>query len=385
LRLVVFCLYPGIRGSVFSYFMKTSEIDTDLLFKRVSAEHISRGLEELFASIDKKDCDISRSTNSNFLILTSASEDKEVIEDLLSTFSMTHPGRFFIISGDSQKEGIESEVSLRCQTLSRSSYICSEVIRISSSVASLSAVPSIVRAHMMSGVPTEVFLRRPEVNIELFQQFISFCDLLIIDSEEFENDFLMMERLTRLDVPVLDLQWIGLSAWREQIKSIFERPFLEGCLSGISRIAAAGNSSLNPGYPAAVLLMAGWLIGSLRLEVESYGESGYECVSTTGNIVQLRLDSQIKKGSLSSLLALEMFFSGKVSGRHDLKILLERKEVLDTTIEFQDVHKLSRPLDEESLTARIKKYFLIGESTTNYQSALQNALELHRLYKAFIR
>jgi len=362
--------------------MKRAATQQNLSYNQIPIEDINKSLDEQFEKVDTGESSVSRSRNSNFIFLTSSAEEWEVVDDLLSTFSVTHPGRFFVISADSKKQEIKTEVSLRCQSLSKSTSICSDVIRISSGVDTLDAVPSIVRANLMSGVATEIFLRHPEVNMNLFHHFLPLSDLVIIDSCEFEDDFSLLDQLSSISIPVLDLQWVGLSVWREQVKSIFERPLLVECLQGITKIRISGRkASASLSYPAAVLILAGWFMSRMKLEVESFGESGYECVSSFGQTVRLVLESNTEV-SESSLMEVELVFAAQDTG---LRVFLERKKVLDTTIEFGGIHKLSRPLDEETLTARIRRYFLIGESITNYQEALVNALELENLHRAFLR
>jgi glucose-6-phosphate dehydrogenase assembly protein OpcA len=218
--------------------------------------------------------------------------------------------------------------------------------------------------------------------------FYPIADLIIIDSELCWDDLSAMEELQVRSNMLVDLQWIGLSPWREQLKSVFDRPAVKNSLKQ-GRGAALFDIQIKCGASeiAEPLLLAGWILTRLKLEPTGFGVGVFECIAQDGGIARLKISRTAeKKSAIPGVQSLTIFLreSSADIQPDDLRISIRRTgELLETEIHAGDIHKMSASLESQDLVEKLRRFFLIGESTANYPATLKAAIDLSRLRQGY--
>ncbi|MBN8551108.1 MAG: glucose-6-phosphate dehydrogenase assembly protein OpcA [Deltaproteobacteria bacterium] len=346
-----------------------------------SLDGISSALTKLFSSLETKDKTFNRAAHSNVIIPVSAVGLLESIESEIDTLSLVHPSRFFVVYLDEAQPVPTASVSARCHALSKTEHVCSEVVRIACSRAGFVAVPSLIRANSLTDMATEVYLADVRVPADVLNLLIVPGNTLILDSANFEQRYDELDHLEHLVGSVLDLQWVGLGLWRDEIKDLFGRPLVREYTRAVRSVEISSSSASGSDGPAA-LLLAGWIAGRLGLSrTLTRVEDGVLCSDGGGR--ELKVKFNITRASGPSKLSEVLFTFDPLrvgSSPQSQYIRLRRNgEALETMVDLNVSYRTTRPFDDESAAGRIRRYFLIGESMTNYTAASRVALEVARL------
>lgn len=312
---------------------------------------------------------------SNVLVLQGETDGRE-LNGWINSFSLVHPSRFFVVSASPDHPENSVEVSGRCHLVSSAATVCSEVIQMKVRPESLPAVPSLIRAHALPSAPTHLFILDESPSRELLLMMTALAGTVYFDSDRLKGFFEVVGRLKRLVPKLVDLQWISLAGWRSQVKAVFDRGHLVERIGTIGRIELVGSEKEGRDLPAPLYLMAGWVLDRLGLDPISYGASGYECRSRAGRSVELSVETV--PGGETRLDRLTLF------GEDALSVMITRAGgALETSVEGPCSYRWSQLLDDESSHALLERFFLVGESTTNYPAAAHVVQLLHQLKKAF--
>jgi hypothetical protein len=377
---------------------------------------VQRALSRLFADLQGVGDSYTRAASTNVIIPVHSGEGAERSEELIEELARLHPSRFFVIGFDSSLPKLVSHVTARCHLMGRgpdgkAQHVCSEVVRFVAPPADARALAEALRANLVIGTPTELVLLDPAVEESLLALSLPLCEHVFHDSSMFCKRENLLATISEANLHCVDLQWIALGVWRDQIRAAFDNRATLGLARGLERIEisaegvrGATGAALTP---MASLLLAGWFASRLGLEVRgaaaspsSSGEVStggdveaaksvsytLNCASPAGSSVQVVLVSTQDtvgetpewfgaEGSPEPKL-LSVSLHGIVRGGKPASVRLERRErTLEATIRGGDrAQVLSRPFEEEGALARLKRYFLIGESTINYAPALSLAL-----------
>jgi glucose-6-phosphate dehydrogenase assembly protein OpcA len=351
-------------------------MNTQIAYTPTAPAAISSALNSVFASMTRQERPTHRrSANSNFIAVAGSPGALEGLDTLIDMLCLARPSRFFVTYLDEAGPRLSTEISARCHLLSKSENICSEVIRLGASKRGFAAVPGVIRANLLTGMSTEIFLQDPNVPGELVQTLLPLADQLIFDSSLFENRLDMLRAVERIPQGIVDLQWIGLAPWRDEIKNIFARQALSENLGGIARVEIAAELAPRSERPLCALLMGAWLMERLGLTARRRSGKGVMCTAADGREVEVAILS--KAAGASRLAAVDFGFAGAGQGQ---RVRLDRTEKgLDIAIHCGERLHLWRPIDDESGTARLERYFLIGESFANYRAEFRGALALDGL------
>jgi len=192
---------------------------------------------------------------------------------------------------------------------------------------------------------------------------------------------------------LVDLQWVALAGWREQVKLVFDRVDVLRFLPSLCRVTVHASIAGNSTWCAAANLFVGWLAARLGLQLHSpsgdlvLGEPAYGRVSANCVLPQRSVDFEFELESLpsskeSAISRVEFGFHPEVGATDGAEhrvgsIVLEAKEALDTHVELPGLSlHFTRPFDEASTNARLLRLFLVGESMMQYHVALQGALTI---------
>lgn len=341
-----------------------------------SLPDISARLAEIFSTMESEDSGLIKSANQNLIILCADSDSKERMDSLIDAFAGVHPSRFFALRGDTK---ISVDISARCHPIGGGSGVCSELIRISYPNEWIARLPSIIRANLIPGKLTELYVSDPTTMPALLQTIAPLAERIYFDSQDFTKGLRTIEDIRRQSNVLVDFEWMRLSAWRDQIKDIFERPTLNREIPKLTAVQIQYEAGNSERVSTGAYLLAGWVVRRLGGEPKSYGKNGYECLR--GSLAPFYLTLDVKKNSGSDTLRRVIGISMTFGTSGSIKI--ERKAALETTVTYGGGMHISKPVDDESELGIIRRYFLVGESTANFDSSLLAALELRRLRHGF--
>jgi len=355
-------------------------------YRETSLSEINAGLNSMLAGMDKEGpVRFARSTTSN--VLLGVNKLSAEVDQFISELAMIHPSRFFLISLEPGLPSLEAQVALRCHGLSASQKVCSEVVRISCPADMLGALPGVVRANLIAGTNNELFVLDAGVNDALMKVLMGLANQVFFDSAELERRLYLISEFAAFADTLVDLTWLELEPWRQELKEAFDRPLLRGFLPALSLIKLEAQVPRigPPGghLPWRLALMAGWLISCLKLEVVGYRAGVFEAVTAAGRRVYIQTGLQTDS-ERCGLSALEFMFLEPGKKEVRLSVKNQKNEVLETTVQPFEDFKSVRPLRRESRFAYVRRYFQIGEAGFSYRDALRNALDVLSLIEDLV-
>ena len=350
-------------------------------YSRASLSGIADGLNRIFASLRRETGDVYvRSTSSNVIIPVSSEKDLNELDAFIDKFTLLQPSRFFILIYTAQPGQLGADITARCHGLTATQHVCCEVVRISCPDGSLSALPELVRANLIPGMATRLLAMDSRVESAALDSLAPMCDEIIFDSSDFEDRSDFLTHLLDLSPRLIDLQWVALGLWREQLRLVFERPICQQVLPLLETIIlTATPSSPETGHKlraASIVLLAGWFIDSLGLEVFRSSPGGFDCYSQQGKLVRLVFE---EKGiaERSRMDQAHMLF--RHSPSELFSVSLRRGERLEVAVKMKENLVYSCYFEDETPWGLLKRYFQLGEVFGQYSTALRNAVDLRSL------
>ncbi|NDC38530.1 MAG: hypothetical protein EBZ48_10815 [Proteobacteria bacterium] len=339
-------------------------------FVPVEPAEISAALNRVFAEMRRSGRTYTRSANRTMLVLSSGRQSGSGLDGLLRTFAQVHPSRFFVLIQGSAEQRLKTEIATIGISLSKAEVSCSEVIRISSAPKDSKVVAEIVRSQLLSGMPIELAVFDSEVPAEVIQRFAAVADLALYDSAFLEDKPQVLSGLVELAQPSIDTQWLTLAPWRDEVRRVFDRPSLAQVLPHLTVISIESFSP-DPGVvPTCSALLAGW-IGS-RLGLTSVRRTAQEraMLGSDGRSVSVRFSrTGAALDAIVNRVAMHFGDLGEVC------FVRDGGEIL-TKVGIAPEYLSQRPIEDEEREAVLRRYFLIGESTANYPSAMRLGLTL---------
>ncbi len=350
---------------------------------------ISKSLNEVFDAFKDSGSDnvYTRAASSNLILIgpKGASNDKawqaEVkdVENIANSFSLVHPSRIFIVVQDESADGMKADVAAQCHLVSAKSHICSEIVKITVHPAMLAGVSSVIRANLIAGANTELFMQDISKGLEVFEHLAQISDQLIFDSAQVPEAIGPLHTLMKKGITMIDLHWVRQGFWREQIKSVFDKPALSNILASLETVELKIRGPKMKHISASTILFpAAWMIQRLKMRPLSYHQGEFHCASQDGRSINLKIDysGEAIAPELSDIVFL---FSPQAGDATCPRVQIHKGQLLETCVNIGQTYNLTRPMEDDSEAALIRRYFLIGESTTNYNAALSVAFELAKL------
>lgn len=339
-----------------------------LLPVNVDLADIEKSLREIAEQIESKG--YSRAIDSNVLVVAPA--HSEAWKGTLEELTKLTPGRFFVLSiGRVEKH---AHLTVMCHS-SGSSTVCSEVVHLQIQAGQEEGLPSLLRAHLLPTVPLHLVVLDPSLDLQLLKTLISLAETIYLDSEEVQDPAGLLAIIEERKLQVVDLQWLALSPWRESIKSSFDRSSMIERLPLIQKIVIRGRSSSTRDVPVSMLLLAGWVAGRLGLSLEGEGRSSPLSFSRdSGERVFIEF---VMEGGDAPRLDVLHLLDGSGAPLLELRHQGDRG-ALEALIHEQLEVKILHPFEDLTSTELLARYFLVGESTSNYCSASRLAVELSK-------
>jgi hypothetical protein len=336
----------------------------------VEPSEISATMARIFSNLRKAGREYTRSANRNMLVLSSGRDPGVGMGGLLTTFAEVHPSRFFVLVQGSEEQRLKVEIAVIGISFSKSDVSCSEVIRISSAPKHSKIVAEIVRSQLLSGLPIELAVFDTGVPREVVERFSAVADTALYDSSVFDGAPDLLGNLVELAQSSVDTQWLVLAPWRDEIRRVFDRQDYRRALPHLSSLSI---DSLCPdpiAVPPCAALLAGW-IGSRVGHTEVRRDGGERSLRDAEGR-ELRVSFARRAAALDSVVSR----IGIGFGDHGEVVVERDSGVLRTVVAISPGYRSERPLEDESRDAVLRRYFLIGESTANYPSAMRLGLKL---------
>jgi glucose-6-phosphate dehydrogenase assembly protein OpcA len=365
-------------------------MNSSLTYSPVEVGAISKSLAALFET-ETEDQVITRASATNVIVSGATLERLARVTELVELIAPVHPARFFIPVMDPAASTMRAEVAAACVRVSNGSDVCSEVVRIYFPASLRSAVPSVIRAHMLPGLSSEVFEFSWD---ESSQQLIKQCDQLYFDAQSLppEDLLTLLDGVSHLKVPMVDFNWVRLGIWREEIKRTFDMPITQTSLPHLVRVRIE-SADFSPGkYDASAYTLAGWIAYRLGCELIAYSRDGWECKRRSGGSITFQITAPSGVDGVNNpdqsgvtRVSLDAMRSGSTTPENSSKTVawLVKSDVLETHIEGEEGVVFKRALEKDDLMEVIERFFLVGDSTVNYDPALKLGLEMFRLTRGF--
>lgn len=347
-----------------------------------SIEKISSALNQLFDKMKAGADELLRTSSKNAVIYLADSAQRQVADDILGTLTEVSPARIFIVSEENTADEPTATVSALCHGLSKKEHICSEVVNLKVGKSNAHKIPFIIRAHSLSGVPTELYVvgaisgRENQV-----RSLIHIADSIYFDSQIYFDQFAFMLHEVGNDKRLVDLAWLRLSMWRDEVKNLFETTQVDSLLEALTAVHISAVAQKGSNSSSAAYILAGWILSKLGFEVSALSSHSFECQRKGGKVLDLSvlLDGAGQEGSLSEVV----FRFEPVANRIPIELKITRAAELVTRATGEPAPRSVRALEEESLHQTLSRFFLVGDPIRSYSRAAAIALELQELKRGY--
>jgi len=310
-----------------------------------------------------------RAAHSNLLVFHHDLPPDE-LGNWIDSLTLVNPSRVFVLSIDDSVEGITLDVGGRCHRVSPSVILCSEVAKVTVPRHRLPELPSVLRAHMLSGARIEAVILQEAIPDWIEQLTGSLAQTVYIDTRVTAGAAQTVPRFWYRKERVIDCAWMWLNPWREVIRQAFDRADLSERLLNLSRV----NFTFSHGAGASLLsllLLPGWIQGRLGLELREVEGTrvllGTEDGTRSVEFNFVEVDEG--RGSVNGMA----FFDRSEEPFLQLRVV---NEILEGQFDEARSWVPLRRYGGEGSRELLERYFLIGASMTHYQSSFRNAVRL---------
>ncbi|BAQ63517.1 glucose-6-phosphate dehydrogenase assembly protein OpcA [Geminocystis sp. NIES-3709] len=184
-------------------------------------------------------------------------------------------------------EGVKAQVSAYCPVNKRSanSLICCEYITVTGVSSAFERVGGVISELMIPELPKFMWWKAGiDEDYPLFQRLLSECDRLIVDSSTFvrpEEELLKIGKLLDKDIPLIDLNWARLSAWKELTAEAFDPPERRSAIWEVDQVTI----DYEKGNPSQALMYLGWLASRLNWQPVEYSYEAGDYNITTVKLI----------------------------------------------------------------------------------------------------
>ena len=358
-----------------AHFMMLADQQIERLsFTAVALSSVKDALARMFASPDQEEVRYLRIGSSN-LVMVCACDCKSCEQDqLVNLLSCVQPGRFFVVCLNQGDSEIQAEVSARCLKLATGEHLCSEVVRLTVPAGRIAALPSVIWANSLTGMPAELFWNRSVIDPEILDLFLPLISRIIIDSSRLDEAIPLLQRIIKRDIEVVDLEWLRVSEWRRAIAEIFADDLPSVVLDRLCEVrvitsrCAASSEELAPG-----LMIAGWLLASMQCHNLCVANDHFVCKCGNRGYFNLRF-VEAEEPANQSIAAIS--FHGADGDQVSLKC--EESQLSAVINVGQGRNVCEFPYQIHSSQQLLERFYVLGEGLQDYRQSLKNALSLHK-------
>ncbi|MCB0354021.1 MAG: glucose-6-phosphate dehydrogenase assembly protein OpcA [Bdellovibrionales bacterium] len=369
-------------------------------FQSVPSSDAGATLARAFEELSSENEDLVRVRSATNLLVYDGEHEQD-IDQFVSVLSEVRPGRFFRVgvSEDFRGKLDDVKVSVRCERSDTGEVYCVEFIEMQLSPLEFKKFESILSAFRYPGVPLHAVVRLHRRHEKLTSRVIEIADRAFVSSErlsdsvlhtligsDLESAFGSSSRRSGEGSNTVDLNWLALSTWRQEIRNAFSTPIPCSLLGNMSLISLEVPFNEKGAPSWSTYLLCGWLMNRLGLAVTASSSHGFECHNEqTKGLVELRL----MPGAEGALPTKVTFADSEASGvrvtvRTAVPSLVEGLMQFETVVERgEEAFRRSSSEKYDGDVGCLERYYKIGESTENYLSSLKEALSLRGLEAGF--
>jgi glucose-6-phosphate dehydrogenase assembly protein OpcA len=339
---------------------------------KVSPEQLTSILSQRATSIAEGGEQFVTAGTVNCILLVTSAYNANELDELTSTLSIVHPNRTFVVTFSDAISQISAEVVSLCHRVSHTEHICSDIIRLQTNKSDILSLLSLIRANLLTGMPTELVLLDPNLDLNIAHNFFALSESILYSSSSFDANFLKL--FVNSKQSLIDFDWIKLGIWRDQIREIFDNPSLYSCINQLDTIKI--NYSVEKevsNLPVTVLLLTGWLACMLSARLEVNNSSTCKFVFADNKKLNLVFNQGSSK-TKSAITSIELGFNPAVN--INILIRQENFELVSIIKANESEYYLRRKLEAQGIVELLKKYYFVGESTKNYLKSLRWAIEI---------
>lgn len=354
--------------------------------KRVQASlpSIQRSLQDLFEQMQKSDDEqmLQRAAAANLVVLVSSAARLAAYTEVVATLCRVHPCRLFLFYFDESLSEPRVETIAQCHRVAGGSAVCTESIVIGAARAHIPRLPSVLRANLVASVPTEVVLSGFDVPQEMLDLVLPIADRVLFSSETFMRRFSALAQLRERALQMIDLQWVAVSPWRGLVKALFDLRAGREVLYSLGEVRIRGQHRTGLPLSAVQLLMAGFVADRLGLHLDEQAEARGLVVLTHSphfeKPILVRFEDGGESGDENPVLqAVEFVSRDTRSPTQRVSVIRDGPaRALESRIDPGPQFRSLSPIEGESVDELIERYFMVGESITNYPAALAMAMRM---------
>ncbi|MFH1699418.1 MAG: 6-phosphogluconolactonase [Candidatus Zixiibacteriota bacterium] len=311
------------------------------------------------------------------LILFCHRDNRNDAEDIIQHFESRTPSRVILIAIDKERKAEpEAYISASCNlTDGMRDYLCWEKITVETGPERLSDIVAVIRSLLIGGdIPVYmVDLFGLKRRVDLRRKTYQLADYIFVDSQ---NNFELL-----LPPPgafarkyIYGFDWTRIDNLREAIRDYFDKPDRLLLLDQIRQITISYKGRPEV-LPSTALLLAGWVISSLELEIETQNVNTFQAIDKKGRSLRLGFISSSEESEEAGDLSIDFDFGT------DTEIVSFSGSESTTEVRigsFKDIFINEKPFD--------KNAFVFEQSSkdrlrSSYAVSYKAAARLHNLSK----
>ncbi len=246
----------------------------------VDVASIERELAGLWkaASASEGETAVIRACSCNLVVIAEDRAEAAAVLPVLARVSESHPARCLVAyrepsDGSRAAEArMDAWISAQCSLpVAGRPQICSEVITLASPDSAAGDLPNTLLSLLVPDLRVYLYWRSfREFDWGWVARVARFSSLLIVDSHKSKDDpgnrQRILETLTDSPgaIPVRDLNWSRLTAWRDLVTQFFDNPAFRDDVYRISEVDISRALGAPGNLPTRTLLLTGWLASRLR-------------------------------------------------------------------------------------------------------------------------
>jgi len=236
----------------------------------VPVQEVGRALARLWAgAVGPGESRIVRACQGN-LIIWDVDSTNGSFEGTLEEMARIRPLRIILLEGAPGESPVLARISALCNVRGNRERVCCEKIALPLFPGAEDRTASAVRSLLRGDVPVLLWCPgEPPFGLAAFVDLCDDADSLLVDSAGFGDPHAGLGRLLHLQqtargLHLLDWTWRRLGKWRRAVANGFDPPPVRTRIPALRKLTIELTATHGPGIPASVLLLVGWIAGTLR-------------------------------------------------------------------------------------------------------------------------
>jgi glucose-6-phosphate dehydrogenase assembly protein OpcA len=231
---------------------------------------------------------VIRACSCNLVVIAEDRAKASALLPVLARVAEWQPARFIVAYREPTAEArLDAWISAQCSLpILGGPQICSEAITVAATDKTADNLPNTVLSLLVPDLPVYLYWRSfREPDWDWVNRITHFSSLLIVDSHQSKDDPDNRHRILRAladasgSLPVRDLNWSRLTAWRDLVAQFFDNPGFREDVHHISEVEISRSLGAPGNIPTRTLLLTGWLASRLNWRMISVDRTTQDWVS----------------------------------------------------------------------------------------------------------